>query len=183
VGHEAVSCGSGGIGVSAGSAASRRIVFIPVAEFHDIGGEHRVRNGAQLAAARLLYGMGRNDALPKSFFGKITTRSRIPANNVILHWRNCAGWIFPAHLRARSGIAEFRGVHRVYGRECSGFCALLLARREENGVEFLVAYAGFRDLRLHLVEPEHAKRKRWARSGPPWALFTVRGKLQASARP
>ena len=28
--------------------------------------------GAQLAAARLLYGMGRNDAIPKGFFGKIS---------------------------------------------------------------------------------------------------------------
>jgi putrescine importer len=39
--------------------------------------------GAQLAAARLLYGMGRNDALPKSFFGKIEAKRHIPANNVI----------------------------------------------------------------------------------------------------
>jgi amino acid transporter len=40
--------------------------------------------GSQLAAARLLYGMGRNDALPKGFFGKITAGRRIPQNNVIL---------------------------------------------------------------------------------------------------
>ena len=39
---------------------------------------------AQLAAARLLYGMGRNDAIPKSFFGKISAKRRIPANNVLL---------------------------------------------------------------------------------------------------
>jgi amino acid transporter len=39
---------------------------------------------SQLAAARLLYGMGRNDALPKGFFGKVEVRRRIPANNVLL---------------------------------------------------------------------------------------------------
>jgi amino acid transporter len=39
---------------------------------------------SQLAAARLLYGMGRNDALPKSFFGKIQAKRHIPANNVLL---------------------------------------------------------------------------------------------------
>ncbi len=39
---------------------------------------------SQLAAARLLYGMGRNDAIPKSFFGKIEEKRRIPANNVLL---------------------------------------------------------------------------------------------------
>jgi putrescine importer len=39
---------------------------------------------SQLAAARLLYGMGRNDAIPKAFFGKIQAKRHIPANNVLL---------------------------------------------------------------------------------------------------
>lgn len=39
--------------------------------------------GSQLAAGRLLYGMGRNDALPKGFFGKIEAKRRIPANNIM----------------------------------------------------------------------------------------------------
>jgi len=38
--------------------------------------------GAQLGAARLLYGMGRSKALPQSFFGAIDARTRIPRNNV-----------------------------------------------------------------------------------------------------
>ena len=39
--------------------------------------------GAQLAAGRLLYGMGRGNALPKSFFGVIDAKSRVPKNNII----------------------------------------------------------------------------------------------------
>jgi putrescine importer len=39
--------------------------------------------GAQIGAARLLYGMGRSNALPKSFFGAVDLRHRIPRNNVI----------------------------------------------------------------------------------------------------
>ena len=39
--------------------------------------------GAQLGAARLLYGMGRSNALPKSFFGAIDAKRRVPRNNVI----------------------------------------------------------------------------------------------------
>jgi len=39
--------------------------------------------GAQIGAARLLYGMGRSNALPKSFFGAVDARHRIPRNNVI----------------------------------------------------------------------------------------------------
>src|SRR6266849_5304967 len=38
--------------------------------------------GAQLGAARLLYGMGRSNALPKSFFGAVDERHRVPRNNV-----------------------------------------------------------------------------------------------------
>ena len=39
--------------------------------------------GSQLGAARLLYGMGRSNAIPKKFFGAIHPRTRIPANNVM----------------------------------------------------------------------------------------------------
>lgn len=40
--------------------------------------------GAQLAAARLLYGMGRSDAIPRAFFGAIAPGRRIPVNNIVL---------------------------------------------------------------------------------------------------
>ena len=39
---------------------------------------------AQFGAARLLYGMGRTDALPKGFFGVLDAKTRIPRNNVLL---------------------------------------------------------------------------------------------------
>ena len=39
---------------------------------------------AHLGAARLLYGMGRSDALPRRFFGSVDARNRIPRNNVLL---------------------------------------------------------------------------------------------------
>ncbi len=39
--------------------------------------------GAQLGAARLLYGMGRSNALPKSFFGAVDPKRHVPRNNVL----------------------------------------------------------------------------------------------------
>jgi putrescine importer len=39
--------------------------------------------GSQLGAARLLYAMGRSNAIPARFFGKIEPKHRIPRNNVI----------------------------------------------------------------------------------------------------
>ena len=39
---------------------------------------------SQLAAGRLLYGMGQGNAIPKSFFGVIEPRNRVPRNGIIL---------------------------------------------------------------------------------------------------
>ncbi|MGB0122061.1 MAG: APC family permease [Silvibacterium sp.] len=39
---------------------------------------------AQFGAARLLYGMGREDALPKKFFGSVSAKTGVPRNNVLL---------------------------------------------------------------------------------------------------
>jgi amino acid transporter len=41
-------------------------------------------SGAHLGAARLLYGMGRSDALPRGFFGAVEPKRSIPRNNVVL---------------------------------------------------------------------------------------------------
>jgi putrescine importer len=39
--------------------------------------------GAHIGAARLLYGMGRSNALPSSFFGMVDPKHQVPRNNVI----------------------------------------------------------------------------------------------------
>jgi amino acid transporter len=39
--------------------------------------------GAQIGAARLLYGMGRSGALPPSFFGAVEPKRHVPRNNVL----------------------------------------------------------------------------------------------------
>jgi len=41
-------------------------------------------SGAHLAAGRLLYGMGRDNAIPRRFFGAIDPRYHVPRNNIIL---------------------------------------------------------------------------------------------------
>jgi putrescine importer len=40
--------------------------------------------GSQLAAGRLLYGMGRGNALPKAFFGAIEPKRHVPRNNILV---------------------------------------------------------------------------------------------------
>jgi len=41
-------------------------------------------SGAQLGAGRLLYGMGRDGAIPRGFFGAVNRKTHIPSNNIIL---------------------------------------------------------------------------------------------------
>ena len=40
--------------------------------------------GAHLGAGRLLYGMGRDNAIPSKFFAYVNPRTRVPSNNIIL---------------------------------------------------------------------------------------------------
>ncbi len=40
--------------------------------------------GAHLGAGRLLYGMGRDNAIPRSFFAAVNPRTRVPSNNIVL---------------------------------------------------------------------------------------------------
>ena len=67
--------------------------------------------GAQLAAARLLYGMGRNDALPKKVFGAIEPKRHIPRNNVI---------IIGAIALAGAWLLEFLSRHGGEGAYATG---------------------------------------------------------------
>ncbi len=41
-------------------------------------------SGAQLGAGRLLYGMGRDGAIPRGFFGVVSARTHVPSNNILL---------------------------------------------------------------------------------------------------
>jgi putrescine importer len=70
----------GAFGISAAKAAPWLSVMIGVTLLVANTGSG---SGAQLGAARLLYGMGRSGALPKSFFAAVT-EDGVPRNNVLL---------------------------------------------------------------------------------------------------
>lgn len=41
-------------------------------------------SAAQASASRVLYAMGRDGQLPKSFFGKLSKKTKVPVNNILL---------------------------------------------------------------------------------------------------
>ncbi len=77
--------------------------------------------GAHLGAGRLLYSMGRDNAIPSKFFGAINPRTRIPSNNIIL-----IGVVMLIAALSLKAIQEFKHVD-AYGFGCTllNFGALL----------------------------------------------------------
>ena len=61
--------------------------------------------GAHLGAGRLLYGMGRDNAIPGKFFAKINPKTHIPSNNIILIGVIILGGVFYSKLPAWSPVA------------------------------------------------------------------------------
>jgi len=88
--------------------------------------------GSQLAAGRLLYGMGRGNALPKAFFGAIEPKRHIPRNNIL---------VVGAFALAGAAILEFfsarlgGGAYEI-GAEALNFGAFL-AFMGVNGASFI----------------------------------------------
>jgi len=77
--------------------------------------------GAHLGAGRLLYSMGRDNAIPSKFFGAVNPRTRIPSNNIIL-----IGIVMLVAALSLKAVQEFAHVD-AYGFGCTllNFGALL----------------------------------------------------------
>mgnify|MGYP003864255829 CR=1 FL=1 len=82
--------------------------------------------GGQLAGARLLYGMGRDEALPKSFFGKLDAKTSIPSNNVLLIGALCFIGAFSMSYQLGAELLNFGAFIGFMGVNLS---ALLNGRR------------------------------------------------------
>jgi putrescine importer len=99
--------------------------------------------GSQLAAARLLYGMGRNDAIPKGFFGKIQAKRQIPANNVILI--GCIALIgaFLTTYDRGAELLNFGAFIAFMGVNAASFVRYYLRANEKKIGNLLVPVLGF----------------------------------------
>jgi len=107
--------------------------------------------GAQLGAARLLYGMGRSNALPKSFFGAVDAKRHIPRNNVLfvgaltltgaflLPWLAGAttGYDLGANLLNFGALIAFMGVN------AAAFVRYYLQQEEKKVSNLLPPLLGF----------------------------------------
>jgi putrescine importer len=92
--------------------------------------------GGQLAGARLLFGMGRDNVLPKGFFGKIHEETHVPANNVMLIGALCVVGAFSITYEFGAELLNFGAFIGFMGVNISAF--LLSWRKGIKTVSALV---------------------------------------------
>ena len=107
--------------------------------------------GAQLGAARLLFGMGRSNALPKSFFGAVEPKRRVPRNNVIFvgGLALAGAFLLPAIAGQATGyelganLLNFGALLAFMGVNASSFVRYFLHEKEKKLINFLPPVLGF----------------------------------------
>lgn len=109
--------------------------------------------GAQLAAGRLLYGMGRGNALPKAFFGYIDPKRKTPRNNVIaVGFIACIGAAVLEFFSGRLGggayeigaqAVNFGAFIAFMGVNAAAFLCYWVRAKEKRVLNFLLPLLGF----------------------------------------
>jgi amino acid transporter len=99
--------------------------------------------GAQLAAARLLYAMGRDNNLPRSFFGFIESRRGIPRNNVLLTGALTLGGAFLISFQFGAELLNFGAFVGFMGVNAAAFTRYFVRERQHTLTAFLPPVLGF----------------------------------------
>ena len=107
--------------------------------------------GAQLGAARLLYGMGRSNALPKKFFGAVDPKRRVPRNNVLFvgALALAGAFLLPAIAGAATGyelganLLNFGALIAFMGVNAAAFVRYFVREDKKKLSNFLPPLLGF----------------------------------------
>jgi len=107
--------------------------------------------GAQLGAARLLYGMGRSSALPKSFFGAVDPKRRVPRNNVFFvgGLALAGAFVLPAVAGAATGyelganLLNFGALIAFMGVNAAAFVRYYLREEKKKLANLVPPAVGF----------------------------------------
>jgi putrescine importer len=134
--------------------------------------------GAQLAAARLLYGMGRSEALPRGFFGAIEPRRRIPMNNVLLIGAIALTGAFFITYERGVELLNFGAFIAFMGVNAAAFMRYFWRAAERRWTNLAVPVAGFAIcffIWLHLSTLAKAAGGAWLVVGIVYGAVRTRG--------
>ncbi|HEX2975984.1 MAG TPA: APC family permease [Bacteroidales bacterium] len=93
--------------------------------------------GAHLGAGRLLYGMGRDNAIPSGFFSKVNPRTQIPSNNILLVGAFVLIGAFVVTYSMGAQLLNFGALIAFMGVNASSFVHYYL-RGESKKLHFLI---------------------------------------------
>ncbi|MGB7848452.1 MAG: hypothetical protein WBL63_22760 [Candidatus Acidiferrum sp.] len=131
-----------------------------------------------MGAARLLYGMGRGNAIPKSFFGAIEPKRRIPRNNVLfVGVFALIGTTFLTFERAAE-LLNFGALLAFMGVNAASFTRYFLRERKRDLSNFMVPILGFTVcllLWLNLSRPAKIAGVVWMTLGIAYGAVRTRG--------
>src|SRR5579864_6091872 len=133
--------------------------------------------GAHIGAARLLYGMGRSNALPSSFFGFIDPKHRVPRNNVI--FVGALAMIGSFFLTFGRGIEllNFGALIAFMGVNAAAFVRYFLHAEQKKTWNFIPPVLGFVicfALFLSLSRPAQIVGSIWMIAGIAYGIWKTR---------
>jgi putrescine importer len=134
--------------------------------------------GAQIGAARLLYGMGKSNALPKSFFGAVDAKHQIPRNNVLfIGVIVLIGSFFLTYGRGIE-LLNFGALIAFMGVNAAAFMRYFVHGAEKKLVNFLPPVVGFficLGLWWSLSGPAKILGGIWMAAGVSFGVWKTRG--------
>jgi putrescine importer len=100
-------------------------------------------SGAHLGAGRLLYGMGRDHAIPNKFFAAINPKTRIPSNNIILVGVIVLIGVFILSYPLGAQLLNFGALIAFMGVNVSAFVHYYLKAEKKRFTYLIVPLLGF----------------------------------------
>jgi amino acid transporter len=99
--------------------------------------------GAHLGAGRLLFGMGRDNAIPQKFFGVVNPRTQVPSNNIILVGVLVLGGAFLVTYSLGAQLLNFGALIAFMGVNASTFVRYFLRSDHRRLWPFILPILGF----------------------------------------
>jgi len=134
--------------------------------------------GSQIGAARLLYGMGRSNALPKSFFGVVDPKHHVPRNNVIFVGVVALIGAFVISYALGAEMLNFGALIAFMGVNAAAFMRYYVREQQKKISNLLPPIAGFLIcllLWLNLSRPAKIAGVIWMSVGIAFGAWKTRG--------
>lgn len=100
-------------------------------------------SGAHLGAGRLLYAMGRDNAIPRRFFAAVNPRTHVPSNNILLVGGVTLIGAFTLTYPLGAELLNFGALIAFMGVNASSFVRYFLRAERKTVWNFLLPVLGF----------------------------------------